>query len=213
MPLRRVVTLIVLLIGLAALILQFSLTIPLRISNGDTPLGAVVFYFSFFTILTNLALVLICLSDLVATRWLAWFCAPVTRGTAASAITLVMILYYLLLAALWAPEGWFKVADVTLHYVTPCLYIFWWLIFQPHGTLRIRDIPLMLLPPLIYLAYTMIRGAIITEYPYPILEAHKLGYPQVALNVLLVVIGLVLLCGVVVTVDRLLVRKNAAAAF
>lgn len=145
MPPRRIASLAGLLIGLAALVLQFSLTIPL------------------------------------------------------------------LLAGLWAPEAWFKVADVTLHYVTPSLYIIWWLVFQPHGTLQFRDVPLMLAPPLIYLVYAMIRGAIVAEYPYPILEAHKLGYPQVALNILFVLIGLAVLGAIAVGIDRLLGRGKATA--
>ncbi|MHB1110806.1 MAG: Pr6Pr family membrane protein [Devosia sp.] len=213
MPLSRIAALAGFVIGLAALILQFSLTVPLRLANGDSLVGAVIFYFTFFTILTNLALVLIYLSDLVVGIRLGWFRSPVTRGMMTAAITLVMLFYHFVLAGLWAPEGWFKVADVALHYVTPGLYILWWLIFPPHGTLRFRDIPWMLMPPLVYLIHAMIRGAIVAEYPYPILDAHKLGYPQVALNILLVLAGLVLLCAVAVGIDRLLGRTKAAATY
>jgi hypothetical protein len=211
MPLSRVAALAGFIIGLAALVLQFSLTVPLRIASGDSLAGAVIFYFTFFTILTNLALVLVYLSDLVRAAWLGWFRAPVTRATMLATITLVMVFYHFVLAGLWQPEGWFKVADVVLHYVTPCLYVLWWLLFQPHGTLRFRDIPLMLLPPAIYLVYAMVRGAIVTEYPYPILDAYTHGYAQVALNIALVLAGLVLLCAIGVGIDRLLGRSRLAA--
>jgi hypothetical protein len=211
MSLCRVTTFAGLIIGLAALVLQFSLTVPLRLTNGDSLIGAVIFYFTFFTILTNLALVLVYLSEFFAANWLGWFRAPVTRGMILAAITLVMLFYHFVLAGLWAPEGWFKLADVTLHYVTPCLYILWWLAFQPHGTLRFRDIPLMIVPPAIYLVYAMIRGAIVNEYPYPILEAHTLGYPQVALNAGIVLASLTLLCSISIGLDRVLGRSRAAA--
>lgn len=211
MPRRRIASLAGFIVGLAALVVQFSLTIPLRLANGDSLVGAVTYYFTFFTILTNLALVLIYLSELVPAAWLGWFRAPVTRGMLAAAITLVMLFYHFVLAGLWAPEGWFKAADVTLHYVTPSLYVAWWLILQPHGLLRWRDIPMMLAPPLAYLIYAMLRGAIVGEYPYPILEAHKLGYPQVALNVLFVLIGLTVLCALAVSADRLLGKSRAKA--
>jgi hypothetical protein len=211
MSLSRVTTFAGLIIGLAALVLQFSLTVPLRLTNGDSLVGAVIFYFTFFTILTNLALVLVYLSEFVAANWLSWFRAPVNRGMILASITLVMLFYHFVLAGLWAPEGWFKLADVTLHYVTPCLYILWWLAFQPHGTLRFRDIPLMIVPPAIYLIYAMIRGAIVNEYPYPIIEAQTLGYPQVALNAVIVLAGLALLCFISIGLDRVLGRSRAAA--
>lgn len=212
MRLPRIFTVASFVIGLAALVLQFLLTVPLRLGNGDSLVGAVVYYFSFFTILTNIALVLIYLSELLGADSLGWFRSPVTRGMMAAAITLVMLFYHVVLAGLWAPQGWFKAADVTLHYITPMLYLLWWLFVQPHRRLRFRDIPPMLLPPLLYLAYAMIRGTIVGEYPYPILEAHKLGYPQVALNVLFVLVGLALLCAVAVGTDRLVGRRQAAPA-
>jgi hypothetical protein len=75
-----------------------------------------------------------------------------------------------------------------------------------HGLLKWSDVPSMLVPPIIYLVYAMIRGALMGEYPYPILEANRLGYGQVAINVFLVLIGLSVLCLIVVAADRLLTR-------
>jgi hypothetical protein len=205
---KTVATWIGLLLGVAALVLQFSITIPLRLGNGDTIVGALIFFFSFFTILTNLALVLIYASELWPRQWLNWFRRPATRGMMVAAIVLVMGFYHFVLAATWAPEGWAKVADVALHYVTPVAYVAWWVPFMRHGALKWADIPKMLLPPTVYLIYVMIRGAIVTEYPYPILEAHRLGYGAVTLNVLAVLAGLTVLCVVVVAIDRALTRVD-----
>ena len=60
---KTVASWIGLIVGVAALILQISLSIPLRMSNGDTIFGALVYFFTFYTILTNLMLVLIYASD------------------------------------------------------------------------------------------------------------------------------------------------------
>ena len=193
-------------LGAAALVLQFSLTIPLRLANGDTIAGAAVFYLSFFTILTNFALVLIHASELWPSGWLGWFRTPATRGMMAAAITLVMVFYHLILAETWDPQGLGLVADLALHYVTPIFYVLWWLLFARHGMLKWADIPAMLLPPTIYLIYAMIRGAIVGEYPYPILEADRIGYAAVALNVVAVLVGLTALCAIVIGLDRLLAR-------
>ena len=197
-----------LIFGLAALILQISLSIPLRMSNGDNIFGALVYFFTFYTILTNLMLVLIYASDLWPREALGWWRSPVTRGMMAAVMILVCLFYHFFLAGTWNPQGWFKVADVTLHYVTPIFYVAWWVIFQWHGKLKFGDVPVMLLPSTIWLIYAMIRGAIVTEYPYPILEAHKLGYGQVAINIIAVLVGVTLLCAIIVAIDKALTRVD-----
>ena len=82
------------------------------------------------------------------------------------------------------------------------------MVFVWHGKLKFSDIPIMLLPPTIWLIYAMIRGAIVTEYPYPVLEADRLGYGQVAINVLVILAGLTLLCAIVVAIDKALTRVD-----
>ena len=205
---KQAMTWIGFVLGAAALILQFAITIPLRLSNGDSLGGAVVFYFSFFTILTNLLLVLIYSSELWLWPWLGWLRSPVTRGMLAAAITLVMVFYHFVLAPAWDPEGWALVADTALHYATPIIYLVWWVATVPHGQLKWSDIPAMLVPPTLYLIYVLIRGAAIGEYPYPILEANRIGYGVVALNVLAVLIGLTAFCAIVIALDRRLGRAK-----
>lgn len=205
---KAAATWIGLIIGAAALILQISLTVPARLANGDTLIGAVIFFLTFYTILTNIMLVLIYVSDLWPRESLSWWRSPVTRGMMAATITLVGLFYHFVLAGTWNPQGWFKVADVALHYVTPIFYLLWWVLFTWHGKLKFGDIPIMLLPSTIWLIYAMIRGAIVTEYPYPILEAHKLGYGTVAINILMVLVGVTVLCAVVVAIDKALTRVD-----
>ncbi|HWA19702.1 MAG TPA: Pr6Pr family membrane protein [Devosia sp.] len=202
----RIATIVGLLIGAAALLLQFGLTIPLRLTNGDMIFGALIYFFTFFTILSNLALVLIYVSELWPQSSLSWFRRPVTRGMMAAAIVLVALFYHFILAGIWDPGGLWKVADVTMHYVTPVFYVAWWILFARHGMLKVADVPSMLVPPTVYLVYAMIRGALVGEYPYPILEANRIGYGAVAINVFLVLVGLTLLCLIVVAADRMLTR-------
>jgi hypothetical protein len=195
-------------VGAAALILQLALTLGLRLKIGDSFAGALVFYFTFFTILTNLALVLIYASELWPQARLGWFRRPVTRGMMAAAITLVCVFYHVILAETWDPQGLGLICDIALHYVTPIFYVLWWLIFMQHGRLQWTDIPTMLLPPTIYLIYAMLRGAAVGEYPYPILEANRIGYGMVAINVVVVLVGLTALCAIAVGLDRLLARTK-----
>lgn len=205
---KTAATWIGLIVGVAALLLQFGLTLWLRIDKGDSIFGAVIFFFTFFTILTNLTLVLIYVSELWPREGLRWFRSPVTRGMMAAAIALVGLFYHFILAESWDPQGLALVCDVALHYATPVIYVLWWVLFMRHGLLKFGDVPAMLLPPTVYLIYAMARGAVVNEYPYPILEANRLGYLAVALNVLMVLVGLTVLCAIVVAIDRALTRVD-----
>ncbi len=194
--------------GLGGLLLQAYVTLTLRGAQGHDLLGTIVFFFTYYTILTNIMLVLIYLSELTPAGWLGWWRSPVTRGMMAGAIALVGIFNHLLLADLQDLSGLSAFCDLMLHYVTPVLFVVWWLIVQPHGRLRLGNIPVMLLPTLIWLVWAMARGAVIGEYPYPILDAQKLGYGAVAINCLFVFIGLLVLYLFVVGLDRLLGRRG-----
>jgi hypothetical protein len=194
-------------VGLGALILQFVLTIPAAMQTRGLPL-ALLFFFSFFTILSNLGLVLIYLSELSASRPLAVFRQPVTRGLMLAVMALVLLFYHFLLAGSWDPQGPFLIADRLLHYATPLIYATWWARFVPHGHLRVSDLPIMLAPALVYLALILARGLFVGEYPYFILEVGRLGYPAVLLNALLVAAGLAVLSAIVVALDHLLARTS-----
>lgn len=209
MPARATSAAIGLLVGVAALLIQVSLSIPARLAQGRDLLDALIWFFTYFTILTNIMLVLIYLSELYEARWLAWWRSPVTRGMMAGSIALVMGFYHFVLAATWSPEGWFLLADVLLHYATPIIYLLWWLVLQPKGALGFRDMGWMLLPPLVWLGWTMARGALVNEYPYPVLEAQRLGYGQVAVNIGAILLILLVLFALVVMIDRLAGRRRA----
>ncbi len=197
-----------LLIGAAAVLLQGWLAISARLDTGDTLIGAVIFFFTFFTILTNLMLVLIYAAELWPREALSWWRSPVTRGMMGAVMLLVMGFYHVMLRSIWEPQGLMLLCDVALHYVAPIFYAAWWVLFMRHGRLKFGHVPAMLLPPTIYLVWAMLRGAIVGEYPYPILEANRIGYGAVAVNVLVVLVVLTALCALVVAIDRALTRVD-----
>jgi hypothetical protein len=126
-------------IGLVALVLQFSITIPASILAGRSRLASLIFYLSFFTILTNIGAVLV--YSAVLTGRPDWFGSPRTRAGVAVAIAVVMIVYAAILARLWQPAGLFLLCDMLLHYLTPVLYLAWWLYAGADGSTRWRDLP------------------------------------------------------------------------
>jgi hypothetical protein len=197
---RRSLALLGLAIGLFALILQFSITIPASLDAGRSLPLSLVFYFSFFTILTNIGAVLVYAASLWGRP--AIFIHPRARASVAAAITLVGTFYHIVLAPLWRPEGLFLVCDVLLHYVAPIVFVVWFIAFNRSGTLTPRDVPAMLMLPQAYLIYVMIRGAILGEYPYPVFAANELGYAQVAINILGLLVIFAALNAIAVAIDR-----------
>ena len=67
---KQLATWIGFIVGVAALLLQAYSTLTLRNAAGFDLFGAVVFFFTFYTILTNIMLVFVYLSEIGAAGWL-----------------------------------------------------------------------------------------------------------------------------------------------
>jgi len=194
--------------GTFGLVLQFWLSMSAMVGSGRDIFGALGSFLTFYTILSNSLLLLIYLSTIWPADWLRLFRHPLFRGLMLANMALVTLFVFLVLRHLYALSGLSLIADNILHYLCPLLYLLWWLVAQPHGALRWRNLPLMLAPTFIYFLYAMARGAWLGEYPYPILDAIRLGYAQVLLNALGMTIGLALLCAIVIALDTLLARQS-----
>jgi hypothetical protein len=193
-------------VGIGGLGLQFSLSMPAYAALGKDIPGSLGTFLAFYTILTNIVLVLVYLSVVTTWRWLELLRHPISRGLMAANIALVMLYVYFVLRHLAVLEGQALTADNMLHYLAPILYLLWWVIAQPHGTLKWTNLPLMLAPTLVYLVYILARGAWVTEYPYPILAVHKIGYGAVLLNSAYMTVALAALMAIVIAADHLLAR-------
>ena len=178
-----------------ALLLQVPLTMRTSIANGMTVIGAILTYFSFFTLLTNLIVALVLTFSLLApnSRWGRFFSSPVVATGTALYIAMVGGVYSVLLRHVWNPEGLDKLADIILHDVVPVMYVAFWIFFVLKSGLRWKNPLSWAIYPIFYLAWILIRGAISGRYPYPFVDAGQLGYPQVLLNsVVLLTIFLVI---------------------
>jgi hypothetical protein len=193
--------------GVGGLVLQFWVSMAVYLAAGRDIPGALGTFFTFYTILTNIVLVLIYLSEVLATRHLALFRRPVVRGMMAACIALVGLYVFAVLRHLSVLTGLFQLADTLLHYVCPLLYLLWWAIGQPHGQLRWRDLPRMLVPTMVYFVLIMARGVWVREYPYPFMSAGPDGYGPVLLNTLYITLALAALCAVVIALDHAFTRN------
>jgi hypothetical protein len=197
-----------LVVGLIGLVLQTCITIPASMEAGRSLLGSFVFLFSFFTILTNIGAVLVHTSLLSPSgyAWLPAFAGPRIRGGVAVSIALVFIVYATVLAQLWQPQGLFLLCDVLLHYVSPVLFVLWWLVAGADGKTGWGDISWWMAYPIAYLAYALARAPIAGEVPYPFLDVAKNGAASVALAALAITGVFLALCIVAVLADKGIAR-------
>jgi hypothetical protein len=206
-PVKRGYEVLGALFGTAALITQFAVSVPAFEAKGMSLAGGIVNFFSFFTILTNIAVVMFYLANLVRAN-LVRANPPSPRWQAAMAlyIAIVACVYIAVLQDIWEPQGIFKLLDISLHYVTPALFVLYWLVFVPKGQTAYRDAWAWLVPGVAYVIYALIRGAATGLYPYPFLDAGTLGYVRVALNTGLLLAFFFILSLIVVAVDHVLAR-------
>ncbi|ANN59575.1 hypothetical protein EFV37_24635 [Mesorhizobium loti] len=198
-------------IGLVGLVLQFCISIPASMEAGRSLLGSIVFLFSFFTILTNIGAVLVYTSLLSSTgyAWLPAFAGPRMRAGVAVSITVVFIVYATVLARLWQPQGLFLLCDVLLHYVTPVLFVLWWLVAGADGRTRWSDISWWMLYPIAYLAYALVRAPIAGEVPYPFLDVAKNGAASVAIAALAITALFLVISIIAAFIDRGIGHREA----
>lgn len=209
-PVRAAAT-VVALLAWAGILIQYGLVLGAAEIHGDSLLVASIRYFGFFTVLSNL-LIAVALGARAAaptSRIGAWLGRPTVSAAAALYILVVALVYELALRRLWHPTGWLKVTDLLLHDIVPSLYWLLWLVGLPKARLPWRTAIAWLGFPAAYLVYTLVRAPWIGGYPYPFLDAARIGYGRVFGNsgVLLVLfLSLGLGC---VAIDRALAVRSS----
>ena len=196
----RFFALVVALAAWAGLAVQLEASIGLTGSAG----AAAWAMLRYFTVITNLIVALLFTAVLPRGR-----ASPFALGGATMAILLVGIVFALLLNGLVELSGGALLADFLLHKATPALAVFWWLAFAPKGGLMRRDPFVWTLYPLAYFAYALIRAQLDGRYPYPFMDAGRIGWLQTSLNGIEVAAGFLLAGLLLVRLDHWLARRPA----
>ena len=131
------------------------------------------------------------------------------RLTSLMMISVTAIFYVLLLSADDTPISWNIYTNFLNHYLTPAVTILVFVLFGPRKWFKFKTIFQALIIPTIFLIYTFIRGAIITKYPYPFLDAYTNGYPATLIQVLTILIAGFIFLVVFYLFDKLLPAKKS----
>jgi len=191
-------------IALGGLVLQFWLMAKYPSSRG---IGQTIIRFlSFFTIQTNILIAAYLLLPALApmSRISQLLSRPSQRTAVMSYSALVAIIYFLVLRNVGHDYGLERLADWILHYVTPGMFLFDWVAWVPKGRVPWSVVARYLIYPALYAAWTLLYGAITGWYPYPFVNATKLGYAQLAGNLVALACVVVSIPVVFLVIDRLL---------
>ena len=193
-----------------ALALQFDLLMTKAADVRISTVAALVGYFSFLSIQTNLLCAIV--TSVAAVR--ATFPFSGNRIWSALAVYLVTggIIFAVTLRHLWAYDGLQVLANVLLHYATPILYAAFWLIAVPKAHLRWRDPAIWLTYPFIYLVVVLLFGLKTGFYPYPLINPKLLSAGQFIANLLALIASFVTMGLIAVAIGRIgFDRRNHAA--
>ncbi len=211
MSLARIVAALGALVGAFGLVLQYVLLFNDMSAQGASALEVTWRYFVYFTLLTNTFVTLVMARAAVWPDRLNGLNAPRVELMAVTSIAFVGIVYNLLLASRWDPQGWQKVADVIVHNVVPIWVLVFWLL-RPHGSLKWAHAAFAALWPAAYAVYGLSRGAFDGFYPYFFLDPTALSIPQIAINLLGLVVAFILGALVLIALSRALDRSRTPAA-
>lgn len=212
-PMQRRYMTVAALMGWFALALQLYLVIARSPAGLGALAAAIVSFFSFFTILTNLLVALVLSFSRCSTtsQWGSFLSRPSVQTATATYIAIVGAVYSALLRELWNPVGAQKLADVLLHDAMPLIYVLFWVIWVPKDELRWKDAVTWLVYPAGYLVYLSVRGAFTDLYPYHFIDVTVLGYPRVLMHAVLFFILFLSVGLVAVAVGRWTARRGVSS--
>lgn len=211
MQIRRWYELGIALLGLSALSIRLHDIIRHFIAQGYTIAQGLSIFFSYFTMLTMILIVvnLFVGALMPRSRWGRFFERPSVQAALLLYLVMLLLVYHTMLAHLWEPQGLNLFADRVLHYIVPCAYIVYWLVYVPKGALCWHHACKWLSYPFIYGIYGLIRGHITRHYPYHFGDVCGLGYACVFRNMTLMLIGFFIIGLCIVALDKFLAKKGS----
>jgi hypothetical protein len=159
-------------LGAYLITVQGMETIGRRLAMGDTPVGAIVHYLSFLSILTNGALLFVYWWYLSGGALLRWARHPTLHAFLAALILLVGVVWHVLLR----PIEEVDFNAIGFHYLAPALFLLWWALRTPPTPPTYRGATWLMALTLAYAGWLLGRGTLTGDYPYDFIDVGEVGY-------------------------------------
>lgn len=185
---------------LAATALLVQLILVMLGDDGG-PVARVVRFLSYFTVESNILVAVVCA---LLARDPSRDSRPlrVAHLDSVLCITVTGLVYVSVLRGTVELEGLELATDFVFHTLVPVLALVGWVLFGPHGRWSTGILRSALVFPVVFLAWTLVRGAVVGEYPYPFIDVTALGYPRALLNAVAVTALFAVLSGLLLLADR-----------
>jgi len=194
---KRFFSLIFAVLGWFAIIMQYVL----MYNNSELTVPEMTIrFFSYFTILTNIIVAYYFTLQLFRNSEKIENSGIITAITVY--ILVVGLIYQLILRSAWNPVGMQKIVDELLHSIIPFLALLYWIFIANKKDLSYKLIPKWTIYPLLYLAFILISGSFSGFYPYPFVDVIKVGYSQVFINSLYILLFFMVLSLVFIRVGK-----------
>ena len=159
---------------------------------------------SYFTELSNIMVAII--STLLARRGRVGAWGRATHLCALMMITVTAIVYAMLIGPYETLSGFALVTNPLQHIVVPAAFVGTAALAGPRGGITWATLGRALLIPVAWVAYTLVRGSFTHQYPYGFVNVWRIGYAQVAINIVAILIGALLFMALFAGADWL-IRK------
>lgn len=171
-------------------------------------IGRILDYFTYFTIWSNIVVAVV-MTILALPRWRDTTVLRVARLDSLLMIIVTGLVYAIVLAPqAGVREGLQVQANFFEHQATPVLTFVVWLFFGPRGWIRWSIFLPALVVPVVWLVWMLLRGAVVGAYPYGFVDVVAHGYGTVLINIVGVLVLALVLCTILLGIDRLLTRDR-----
>ncbi|NGN66633.1 hypothetical protein G5C51_22355 [Streptomyces sp. A7024] len=138
--------------------------------------GMLDYWFSYFTVLSNIMGVVVLLLMGAATLRGSRGVPDMVRGAVVLYLAVTGLIYQVLLSNLPEAELAIPWVNHIQHQLLPVAVVAYWFADPPKQRLKVGHALLWLVFPLAFLAYSLIRGPLVGDwYPYPFLDPGKSG--------------------------------------
>lgn len=160
---------------------------------------------SYFTELSNIMVALI--STILARRGRVGQWGRAVHLCALMMITVTAIVYATLIGPYEVLSGYALVTNPLQHIIVPAVFVGVAAIAGPRGGITWGTLGRALLIPIAWVAYTLARGALVHQYPYGFVNVWRIGYAQVGVNIVAILIGALVFMGFFAAIDWV-IRKT-----
>ncbi|RKS87783.1 hypothetical protein DES39_1026 [Orbus hercynius] len=178
-----------------------------------SPIGRMVFYYSFFTVLSNIMLAVSCaVLACKPTCDRTWF--NVIRLNGIVGVMITMLVYNVMLRGIHKPPSLLLAfANESLHVVIPLLGLLTWLLYGPFMRINLKVVSYVFLSLLGYGLYIFIRGHLTGQYPYPFINVNRIGYEKSLMTAGMVAMLFFILVMLLAVIERIRIKLSHSAQY